>query len=502
MNIQFKDWYTVSLLQNDKRGDIYRIEKETKDGTLVSDLRIFTIPSENLNQAVQFFDYLIAQRDNKYLIKCYEYIIENYNNGICKILLRTEPINTSSLDSSALKDYTDRKNLFMKNVGQTLASEMSESGIQGYPGYTINEDLSSCLLVSSRGDHKLGLNYWMGYEEAMEDSDIVSEQNKEEDSKALKESEPSEQNLLSEPAHQSESETGSENEAGREADKANAKEEAINASYYRGGGSFFLNGKIIFLGVFLLLLGFAYVTLGGKKVVIPAGEGMEVRELVSEIRNLGLVPVEGLAEYNDDIEKGLVSSVENAGDKVQKGSKVYYHLSKGIQMTMISVIGMKQDDAKKSLEDMGLTVVLTNSYSDSVKKGLVIDQSAAEGEFVDETSSITLTISLGPDNGAEESTSASGSSDNNSVKADTSTVFRTSNQSAESETVIVPSLLDMTEDEGKQALTAAGLKVGEVYYDYSDTVNKGDIIRKSETTGDEVKRGTIVDITVSLGEED
>ncbi|MFF2975507.1 Stk1 family PASTA domain-containing Ser/Thr kinase [Streptomyces albidoflavus] len=63
----------------------------------------------------------------------------------------------------------------------------------------------------------------------------------------------------------------------------------------------------------------------------------------------------------------------------------------------------------------------------------------------------------------------------------------------------VPPLLAKTEDEARQRLADAGLKVGGVDKAYSDTADRGTVTKTDPGTGERVRGNGSVDLTVSLG---
>ncbi len=65
--------------------------------------------------------------------------------------------------------------------------------------------------------------------------------------------------------------------------------------------------------------------------------------------------------------------------------------------------------------------------------------------------------------------------------------------------VVVPNVVGKTEAEARSAITSAGLTVGTVTQEYSDTVPAGKVIRQTPSAGTEVDRGSAVNIVVSKG---
>ena len=63
----------------------------------------------------------------------------------------------------------------------------------------------------------------------------------------------------------------------------------------------------------------------------------------------------------------------------------------------------------------------------------------------------------------------------------------------------VPNVVGMTEEEAKNTITAAGLKVGEVIEDYNDIIPKGSVISQNPTVGTLVDPDTAVNLVISKG---
>ena len=82
---------------------------------------------------------------------------------------------------------------------------------------------------------------------------------------------------------------------------------------------------------------------------------------------------EVVEETSKKVEEGYVISQEteaNAGDTVK------IHVSTGTEKSTVPyIVGKKQDEAKKELEDAGLTVTITNAEDSSKETGVVLKQS-------------------------------------------------------------------------------------------------------------------------------
>jgi len=136
------------------------------------------------------------------------------------------------------------------------------------------------------------------------------------------------------------------------------------------------------------------VSLGLKIVKVPKVTGKtleEAKELLEE-QDLIVVVEE---EPSKKIEAGYVISQdvpENA--EIGAGSTVTIKVSTGIEKSIVpNVVGQTEADAKKMIEEAGLTLATTLTAEDTTKdSGVVLKQSLNAGETVDKGSKITITI--------------------------------------------------------------------------------------------------------------
>ena len=121
---------------------------------------------------------------------------------------------------------------------------------------------------------------------------------------------------------------------------------------------------------------------------------------------------------------------------------------------------------RKKLEAAGLKVSVKTKYSTDVAKGKVISQSPGSGNQVTKNSTVVITVSQGE----------------------------------KPETMVrVPNLRYFTESGARSELKNSNLVLGSVLTEYSDSVEKGLVIRQTVSSGSKVKEGTAVGIYVSLG---
>ncbi len=203
------------------------------------------------------------------------------------------------------------------------------------------------------------------------------------------------------------------------------------------------------------------------------------------------------------------------------------------QITVPSVLGMSEEDAKTVLEEAGLTYSNGGSESsDEYDEGLVCSQSQSVGTIVEPNTTITVKISSGigelevPDvvgqteSAAEQMIRDKGFSSpvkeyvfSDSIPQGTvmsqspeggekgktgDTVTITVSQGVEN--AKVPTVTSMSQDEAANALSAEGFAVT-TDTAYSDSVPEGSVIAQNPAAGEYAQKGASVNITISQGPE-
>lgn len=103
-------------------------------------------------------------------------------------------------------------------------------------------------------------------------------------------------------------------------------------------------------------------------------------------------------KYDDSVDAGKVVSQSPRGGNAQEGSTVTIVISQGKKSSTVpSVQGKSKKDAQAALQKAGLKVAVKEEYSDSVKAGQVISQSVASGKIVPADTTVTITVSKGPE---------------------------------------------------------------------------------------------------------
>lgn len=131
-----------------------------------------------------------------------------------------------------------------------------------------------------------------------------------------------------------------------------------------------------------------------------------------------------------------------------------------------NIIGLTSDKAQKLVEDAGLKFVVKEEPSDK-PKGVVIKCYPSPGTTIDlsENDEVRVIISSGSENTG------------------------------------VPNLVDIDFETAKEYLNMYNLKLGEVTYKYSNSVEKGKVCDQSPKAGSEIKPDTTVDLVISKGSQ-
>ena len=132
-----------------------------------------------------------------------------------------------------------------------------------------------------------------------------------------------------------------------------------------------------------------------------------------------------------------------------------------------AVTGLDKDEAIKLLKEKKLNGLIVKTVNDdSVEAGKIVEQSPAANSEVKEGTNVELTVSVGKNK------------------------------------TIVPNLSNIDLDKVEDVLSKSNLSLGKVERKYDDKVDENKIISQSVNFGEEVEKGTKIDIVVSRGKED
>ncbi len=201
-----------------------------------------------------------------------------------------------------------------------------------------------------------------------------------------------------------------------------------------------------------------------------------------------------------------------------------------------SVVGKTSDEAKKILQDKQLIFrEISTTYSSTVPKGCVIEQIPEAGETANEDDLVDVVVSLGafvidiPDFLGQDIVSAEYELRSNAYidvgkynyvestsKKDTIigqsipagefsldgnfvTIYFDISSGSSENTVEVKNFVGYTLTNANQIANIYEITIGDVTYEYSETVKKGVVISQSIEAGEVIEKTKRVDLVVSLG---
>ncbi len=212
---------------------------------------------------------------------------------------------------------------------------------------------------------------------------------------------------------------------------------------------------------------FAMGVFGGKEIEAPDFTGMTVTEATELAAQHDLKITEGKPVITEDVEAGLIVSQDpKAGQTVKTKTAVTIYVSAGPgDGSVPDVVGMSEEDARRTIEEAGFEANVTSQASEE-KSGTIIKQDPSGGEKAEKGSTVDL------------------------VASDGSLAM-----------VNMPYLIGKTLSEAKDELKDAGLKLGNVEYEYSDSYADGEVMYQQYDSGSRLEKNTSVRLTVSKGEE-
>ena len=144
----------------------------------------------------------------------------------------------------------------------------------------------------------------------------------------------------------------------------------------------------------------------------------------------------------------------------------YALVGPGSRVVVPSTVGASQSEVKSVLDPLGLTfVVVEKRYSEDIPEGYVIESSPAAGKRVEQSGSVNLIISKGP------------------------------------ERYLIPQLKGLTPQAATNLVSKFPIKVEPFVEEFSSEIPKGYVIDSNPIAGEKVKRDSKIVIIVSKGIE-
>ena len=137
------------------------------------------------------------------------------------------------------------------------------------------------------------------------------------------------------------------------------------------------------------------ISKGTEKAIVPKVTGMSQDDAIKALEDANL-KAEVVSETSKKVQEGYVISQEvDESTEVAAGDTIKIHVSSGTgikQITMASVIGKTEEQAKSELEGLGFKVSIGYEENTSKDNGIVLKQSVETGKVVDEGTTVTLTV--------------------------------------------------------------------------------------------------------------
>jgi len=224
------------------------------------------------------------------------------------------------------------------------------------------------------------------------------------------------------------------------------------------------------LGALLILALFGLIAwllasnlLGAEQIEVPRVIGLTEDEARETLEGLGF-EVEVERDFSQKPEGQVFGQDPKEGEELEEGGTVTIKVSRGVERVEVpGVVGLQVADARAELKEAKLKVKVVKQYAEGVEEGEVLSQDIPEGTTVDAGTVVTLTVAGPP------------------------------------ETVTVPYVIGMSQEEAEATLRGEGLEV-EVATQPSDE-EAGTVIDQDPAGGTTATVGDVVTILVSEGEQ-
>ena len=196
---------------------------------------------------------------------------------------------------------------------------------------------------------------------------------------------------------------------------------------------------------------------------------MTLEEATAKAAEEGFKIKQGKDIYSSEYAEGRVCLQDpEPGVETPKEGTITVNLSKGSKEGLVpNVVGMQEEDVAAFLESHGYVLGNVKTETSPEKKGMVLEQTPVAGSTLDKESKVDIVVSDGK--GTEKGT--------------------------------VPSVTRMSLEDAKKAIKAAGFEVGNISYDWDESIGKGYVIYQQYQANSQLDKGTAIDLQVSSGPE-
>ena len=204
-----------------------------------------------------------------------------------------------------------------------------------------------------------------------------------------------------------------------------------------------------------------FVSTGKPKAVVPNLVGLSRDQAVSSLSGKKL-EVRVVEVNSDQTVNTVTGQFPAAGQRVDEGSTVRINVSKGPRPVAVpSVIGLTYDDATAQLSAAGFSVT-RRDVDDDQAEGTVVGQDPSGGSLVSAGTTVTLSVSKGP------------------------------------QTSAVPSVESLDRDTAVTTIESAGFKADVVEQPTDDPSLDNIVLSQDPASGTQAVAGTTVTITVGV----
>ncbi|MFE1103355.1 PASTA domain-containing protein [Nocardiopsis alba] len=142
------------------------------------------------------------------------------------------------------------------------------------------------------------------------------------------------------------------------------------------------------------------ISVGPRYVEIPDVVGESEADARDLLRAVGFTSVEIVQEHSSEHDPGTVlSSTPEVGEEGDREGEITLNVSEGTLVP--SLVGMARADAVSALEGSRLRAGVVETPDDTAPEGEVIGQDPEPGTIAAEGREVVLTVSSGPDEGAD-----------------------------------------------------------------------------------------------------